>query len=803
MMKRLLFGFVFLAALCWTRPASAAGCTNTTYGAFTCVSTATSFGSSTNTHAQTLSVTAGNFVVMDISGLTASGAMTVAGTGSCGGTIDSHGGSVTLGTGVGLVVSTTASSTGTCTLTANWAGTGTIVTTIWQWSGWNGSVDTSGNFASNGSVSSGTTQNCPAVTTAVSGDLILCQMIDGQNNQATYTPQGAFAMVGTGTGLASMQDVQVSAGAITPQFKYGATSVNGAATIAISTGVVTPTFSLAGGTYSTSLPRSTTVATTSGSAYLCVTHCGTSSCTPTTPAASTPGTCSVGTQYNTNSQAITVPPGYNTYSALGTQSGLNNSTVATSPQYLINLTMTTYNGVTPAGGEGGLNRWNGGYINPSTGFLGTFDALISPFSGIAVTEFVNMSGGSNGAAPTILTLGNSTYGTGGSSWGIVGLGAGLTYSNATTFGALPEPVVAGGTAYGDSGSLSLHCVSSINGSGTAASCGNTTLTLPTTGPSTSVGFWYTTPNCNAFGTQDCGAVGFLAGGSDYSLVHVNAGNGMCAQNGIFLETHGQLGGATACLPYVNGTVYRINGQENVGYAALTVTFTNGSPIISATNSLGVNQAIKLTTTGSLPTNFNLQLNSGTYTSGITATGTTGQTCTLTSFNGGGSAASGLLYLNATNTINSGNAISFTNLGSGYTSAPTSATAGNGTATCSGTATIATTRATPILFVSATGLSGSQFELAATQGGTPISAGSAGSGTHTATQYNVMTVCKVVGSSLVYLGTLYGTSDTGAQAVTIMTAGISGEGPTVTGYDFYLGGYVADNSGKISLAQCIL
>lgn len=78
----------------------------------------------------------------------------------------------------------------------------------------------------------------------------------------------------------------------------------------------------------------------------------------------------------------------------------------------------------------------------------------------------------------------------------------------------------------------------------------------------------------------------------------------------------------------------------------------------------------------------------TYTSGITATGSAGQTCDLSNFNMGGTGASGVVYLTGTNTIAAGTQIyTFPNKGSGYSSAPTTATAANGTATCSGTASI--------------------------------------------------------------------------------------------------------------------
>jgi hypothetical protein len=80
--------------------------------------------------------------------------------------------------------------------------------------------------------------------------------------------------------------------------------------------------------------------------------------------------------------------------------------------------------------------------------------------------------------------------------------------------------------------------------------------------------------------------------------------------------------------------------------------------------------------------------SGTYTSGGTITGTTGQTCTLASFNDS-STATATVALTGTNTIASATALTITARGGGATAAPTTATLGSGTATCSGTATIST------------------------------------------------------------------------------------------------------------------
>ncbi len=80
---------------------------------------------------------------------------------------------------------------------------------------------------------------------------------------------------------------------------------------------------------------------------------------------------------------------------------------------------------------------------------------------------------------------------------------------------------------------------------------------------------------------------------------------------------------------------------------------------------------------------------GTYTSGITAVGTVGQTCKLDSFNGGGQGGTATVKLTGTNTIASGTPLHIIVGGNGvaWTSNPTSATASSGSATCSGTATV--------------------------------------------------------------------------------------------------------------------
>jgi len=87
--------------------------------------------------------------------------------------------------------------------------------------------------------------------------------------------------------------------------------------------------------------------------------------------------------------------------------------------------------------------------------------------------------------------------------------------------------------------------------------------------------------------------------------------------------------------------------------------------------------------------FSESVASGTYTSGITATGAAGTTCTLTSLNGNGTDYTITVALTGINTIAPGTALTVTNGGFGFVIAPTSAVATNGTATCSGNSVVIT------------------------------------------------------------------------------------------------------------------
>ena len=69
--------------------------------------------------------------------------------------------------------------------------------------------------------------------------------------------------------------------------------------------------------------------------------------------------------------------------------------------------------------------------------------------------------------------------------------------------------------------------------------------------------------------------------------------------------------------------------------------------------------------------------SGTYTSGGSATGAPGDTCTVTFIGGGGLGATATVPLSAINTLSSGTAFTILTNGVNYTSTPTSATLTSG------------------------------------------------------------------------------------------------------------------------------
>ena len=131
-----------------------------------------------------------------------------------------------------------------------------------------------------------------------------------------------------------------------------------------------------------------------------------------------------------------------------------------------------------------------------------------------------------------------------------------------------------------------------------------------------------------------------------------------------------------------------------------------------------------------------EVSSGTYVSGITATGASGATCDITITGGGGTGATATVALSGTNTLTSGTALTMVTHGSGYTSPPTTGTVSNGTATnCAGTPVLTTNIVAPTSFT----VSGA-FDTS----DTPISPPAAcTAGTNSAT-YNVPSVTVTTG-----------------------------------------------------------
>lgn len=144
------------------------------------------------------------------------------------------------------------------------------------------------------------------------------------------------------------------------------------------------------------------------------------------------------------------------------------------------------------------------------------------------------------------------------------------------------------------------------------------------------------------------------------------------------------------------------GKLDFPYAPPTATFqvnetTNVPEVLRVTNkAAAVSNNQPVADSDYLHINpYGASLAGGTYTSGITTTGTTGQTCKITITSGSVNAVVSV-NLTGTNTIAGGTALLVLGGSAGvFTSAPTAGAASAGSATaCSGTATIATTITLP-------------------------------------------------------------------------------------------------------------
>ncbi len=271
----------------------------------------------------------------------------------------------------------------------------------------------------------------------------------------------------------------------------------------------------------------------------------------------------------------------------------------------------------------------------------------------------------------------------------------------------------------------LVCLPGCGGSGTPASSKVTSLVLTPTSISLNEGAVtaISAVALNASGTTVAADISFTS--SNTSLATVSSGGLICG--GVWdaniincNATQGQAGvgqvtitaTATAFNVTATATVYvheKVDqvttvvgsgctsmGQPiNVSGRAFSTSAPGCSPsapcdITSTVGpfSFGTNDTTIAASSSGIVSTYSATTNTPTYTSGGTITGSQGQTCALTAFNGVTN-ASGTVTLTGQNKIATGTKLTITSPGFGATVAPTTATLGNGSATCSGTATVQT------------------------------------------------------------------------------------------------------------------
>lgn len=147
---------------------------------------------------------------------------------------------------------------------------------------------------------------------------------------------------------------------------------------------------------------------------------------------------------------------------------------------------------------------------------------------------------------------------------------------------------------------------------------------------------------------------------------------------------------------------------NISGAAFSTTAPGCSPsapcnITSTVGpfAFGSNDPLVAASSSGIVSTYSSSTATPTYTSGGTISGSKGQTCDLSSFNGV-TGATATVALTGSNTIAGGTQLTITAPGHGATIAPSTATLSNGTATCSGTATVNTAITNGVLTAQAPG-----------------------------------------------------------------------------------------------------
>ena len=244
------------------------------------------------------------------------------------------------------------------------------------------------------------------------------------------------------------------------------------------------------------------------------------------------------------------------------------------------------------------NRGGASIGSAVSGKLGSIGGLSEPSGTLLVNSFINFSGGTNGAAPTTTTLGNSVKGDYDYyTWSIASMGGGITYSNGLSIGNLLQPVESNdGTVNTATGTLGILCTT-----GTSVHCGQISSSVGGWGQSASMGYWFESTCTGA--TQDCGAgagIESIDGNVAGLSVHVNGTGPPCNYSGFSIDDAAE--SPSGCISaYAPGTLYRVNLQMNDGESPFTATFSTTTPIITGTNTLAANQAVQISNSGgSLP-----------------------------------------------------------------------------------------------------------------------------------------------------------------------------------------------------------
>jgi hypothetical protein len=177
------------------------------------------------------------------------------------------------------------------------------------------------------------------------------------------------------------------------------------------------------------------------------------------------------------------------------------------------------------------------------------------------------------------------------------------------------------------------------------------------------------------------------GGLPYATAYVTASAENVTSNPVTIYVHPQVTSVSLVTSPLSGTgeqkCYSQNTQATLDAQACYENSSNQKILLCAPSSV-----TSANSSCAMPAITPDVIASGTVTSvSGTITGTAGETCTLGSFNNGSNGATATVALTGDNTIASGSPLTITAGGVDATAAPTTAMLSDGTATCSGTASV--------------------------------------------------------------------------------------------------------------------